>query len=67
MKYILSITCVCMLYTLPLLGYSDTDKVNTFIDSLSKSLNVVGLKVVAVRDTSVVFDYSFGEILHCAR
>ncbi len=65
MKYILSITCVCMLYTLPLLGYSDTDKVNTFIDSLSKSLNVVGLKVVAVRDTSVVFDYSFGEILHC--
>ena len=65
MKYILSITCICMLYTLPLLGYSDTDKVNTFIDSLCKSLNVVGLKAIAVKDTSVIFDYSYGNILHC--
>lgn len=64
MKYIFAITCVCVLYTLPLLGYSDTDKVNVFIDSLSKSLNVVGLKVIAVKDTFVIFDYSYGEILH---
>lgn len=64
MKYILSIACVCILHTLPLLEFPNTNQVNIFIDSLCKSLNVVGLKAIAVKDTSVIFDYSYGTVLH---
>lgn len=60
MKYLLFSACLFCFNVLHLYG-SDID---AKIDSICRMKGVIGMRAFAIKDTSVIYEYTFGEALH---